>query len=200
MIPLDTDLKEGDEALFVQFYTNERKEYEGQVFVRIMTPGNELNVYDQPAKPEHEARFPKQWLMFRQNDPNVQFVGTPLTKWAEDRPGDLQGDQLSELIAMKFQTVEQVAMASDAQMAKAGMGMVSLRERARAQLKRWAASAGSAENDEMKKRIEELEAQIRTLISIKTPDDPPIPRGPGRPRKEVVDAVNDASTDGEGDE
>jgi hypothetical protein len=200
MEALVSDLSSEGEALFVEFYTNKTEEYDGQVFVKIMAPGDKTNIYDQPMREDHKARFPKQWIRFLQNDPSVKFVGTPLGQWHENRPMDMTGDQLSELVAMGFQTVEQVAQASDSQMAKVGMGAITLRERARAELKRMASRNGDTEKEDLRREIEELKAGLRALQTIKTPDDPPIPRGPGRPKKELVDAVNDAPTDGANDE
>jgi hypothetical protein len=77
---------------------------------------------------------------------------------------------------MKFQTVEQVATASDSQLQKVGMGAAGLRERARSYLMSVNKTANKSELDETKRELEELKAQMAAFMAEK--------RGPGRPRKE----------------
>jgi hypothetical protein len=85
-----------------------------------------------------------------------------------------------ELQILKFLTVEQVAMASDAQLQRVGMGAAGLRDRARAWIAKRNISANRSEMDDLKAQLEEMKA----LLAEK--------RGPGRPKK-VTDDDN-AST------
>jgi hypothetical protein len=119
-----------DARLAVQFYERpllqefkseqaQRPIYENVVFVKIFTPGNELNIIDTIARQEHKNRFPKQWAAFQnRQDGGGKFIGTPITEWPR-----INAAQAEELKALKFFTVESVANASDAQLQ--GIGMIA---------------------------------------------------------------------------
>jgi hypothetical protein len=84
---------------------------------------------------------------------------------------------MAELQVLKFQSVEQVATASDSQLQRIGMGAMGLRERARAYLTGKNQSENTTELSETKKKLQELEAQMAMILENQ--------RKPGRPRKEV---------------
>jgi hypothetical protein len=119
-----------DARLAVQFYERpllqefkseqaQRPIYENVVFVKIFTPGNELNIIDTIARQEHKNRFPKQWAAFQnRQDGGGKFIGTPITEWPR-----INAAQAEELKALKFFTVESIANASDAQLQ--GIGMIA---------------------------------------------------------------------------
>jgi hypothetical protein len=80
---------------------------------------------------------------------------------------------------LKFQTVEQVATASDNQLQRIGMGGVGLRERARNYLLNKNQKVSSGELDKTRLELAELKAQMAMLLEQ---------RKPGRPRKnDVID-------------
>ena len=89
---------------------------------------------------------------------------------------------MAELQILKFQTVEQVATATDSQLQRIGMGAVGLRERARVYLTQKNHSESSSELAKTRSELDELKAQMASLMSQ---------RKPGRPRKEDVDVHYD---------
>lgn len=182
-MPLDSDIQNGDEQLHVEFYISDAKGWEGKPFVRIQVPGDKNNIAEQPVREDHKARFPRQWLYFqmKQNEgATPQAFGTPLAKWQQEAGEDINKAQIEELNILRFQTVEQVAAASDAQMQKFGMGGVGLRERAKAYLARKNRSETAEELEATKRQLAELQEQMAALMADK-------PRR-GRPPKEHQEA------------
>lgn len=177
-MPLDTDIPNADERLTVEFYTHKLPPYEGKPFVRIVIPGDQTNVIDQPVREDHKRKYPRQWLYFQmQSQEGALPPGTPLADWHKDRPIEFNEHQLAEMQVLKFQVVEQIAQASDRQLERVGMGGIGLREKARAYLAHKNKSSSANEITSLKEEIEQLKA----LMAGEK-------RGPGRPRK---DQVND---------
>lgn len=173
---LDSDIGNGDQHLHVEFYTYDKDPYKDRPFVRIIVPGDKTNVVDQPVRDDHKARFPRQWLHFQmQGAP--QAIGTPLQEWCKDQPVEFTDYQMAELQILKFQTVEQVATASDGQLQRVGMGATGLRDKARAYLLNKNQSESSSELAKTRTELEELKEQMAELLAEK--------RKPGRPKKEV---------------
>lgn len=102
-------------------------------------------------------------------------IGTPLKEWHEARPSEFNQMQMEELSIMKFQTVEQVATASDMQLQKVGMGATGLRERARAYLLNKNQSDSQVEMENTKRELAELKEQLAAFMAEKKV---------GRPKKE----------------
>jgi hypothetical protein len=176
-MPLDSDINNADSQLYVEFYTQEKEPFKGKPFVRIVVPGDKTNVIDQPVRDDHKERFPRQWLHFQMQNNDGPVIGTPLKDWFQDRPDELTDNQLAELQILKFQTVEQVATASDNQLQRVGMGGVGLRERARNYLLNKNQSVSSSELEKTRSELEKLKEQMAQLLEQ---------RRPGRPRKENV--------------
>ena len=80
---------------------------------------------------------------------------------------------MQELQILKFQTVEQVATASDAQIQRVGMGAAGLRERARSYLIRKNKSEGQVELEETRKQMAAMQAQLDALLGARKPGRPP---------------------------
>jgi len=179
-MPLDSDVSNADAQLHVEFYTKDNGANEGKTYVRIMAPGDKTNIIDQPARDDHKERFPRQWLYYQmqQSEGAASQIGTPISEWHKAVPEEINRDQIAELAILKFITVEQLALASDAQLQRIGMGGVGLRERARQYLNRKNRMDNSAELEETKKQLAELQAQMAELISSQ-------PRR-GRPPKEIA--------------
>ena len=180
-MPLDSDVNNADAQLHVEFYTKDSGVNEGKTYVRIMAPGDKTNIIDQPCRDDHKERFPRQWLHFQMQNGDGPVIGTPLKDWFQDRPDELNDNQLAELQILKFQTVEQVATASDTQLQRIGMGGVGLRERARNYLLNKNQKVSSGELEETRAQLEELKAQMAMLLEQ---------RRPGRPRKNDVNDDN----------
>lgn len=117
-----------DSLLNVQFYVkalpNEfkttiegRPVFDDVVMVRIIPPGDGLNIIDTPARDDHKRRFPRHWEFFERmhGKDNLQS-GTPLEQWPQLGPS-----QVAQLRAMQFHSVEQIAGASDEQITRMGM-------------------------------------------------------------------------------
>ena len=174
---LDSDVGNGDQHLHVEFYTYEKEPYKDKPFVRIIVPGDKTNVIDQPVREDHKARFPRQWLHFQMKSDTGQVIGTSLPDWNKDQPEEFTDYQMAELQILKFQTVEQVATASDGQLQRVGMGATGLRDKARAYLLSKNQTESSTELAKTRTELDELKAQMAELLSEK--------RKAGRPKKEA---------------
>lgn len=176
---LDSDINNADAQLHVEFYIKESGANEGKTYVRIMAPGDKTNIFDQPARDDHKERFPRQWLYFQmqQSEGAAQEIGTPLSQWHKDTPEDINRDQIAELAILKFVTVEQLALASDGQLQRVGMGGIGLRERARQYLNRKNRADANAELNETKRQLAELQMQMAALTEKKRGRPPKLAEG-----------------------
>lgn len=119
-----------DDFLSVQFYSKalenefESAKQKRPIFydcdmVKIISPGNVLNIVDTSVTEQHKKRFPRQWAQYQLNkNAETHAMGTPLSQWPR-----LSKSQVLELQSMKFFTVEAIAGASDEQLR--GIGMVA---------------------------------------------------------------------------
>lgn len=152
---------EDDRKLLVRFFMDavedpEASAREGRPIFRdapmisIITPGSR-DEYIAPATAQYRNRFPRHWAAFTQHleDP-VQ--GTPL----KEVPF-LTVAQVKSLQAINCITLEQLAGMSDAHAGR-GMGLIQLRDRAKAYL---AAAKDAAPITALQNQLEEREAQIK---------------------------------------
>lgn len=172
---LDSDVHNADSQLHVEFYIFDKEPYKEKPFVRIIVPGDKTTIIEQPVRDDHKQRFPRQWLHFQMQNNNADVVGIPLLEWHKDKPEELNDMQLAELQIFKFQTVEQVATASDNQLQRIGMGAVGLRELARRYLQLKNQSSNQSEIESTKRELAELKEQMAALLAEKKV---------GRPKKE----------------
>lgn len=166
---LDTDVMGADSQLLVKFYEKEHGPDKGKDFIRIDIPGNQTLQIDTDASRNNGAykkRFPHHWLRY-QMDKQGDFTmsGTRLETWMKEKPDDLNPDQLAELQLFKFQTVEQLAGASDVVIQRIGMGGEGLRARAGAYLKGKSNAAVNSELTATRNELEELKGQITLLMN-----------------------------------
>ena len=173
-LALDSDIHSADNHLHVEFYVYDKEPYKEKPFVRITVPGDKTNIVDQPVREDHKRRFPRQWLYFQMQNNNAEVVGVPLSQWVKDDPDNFNDMQMAELQIFKFQTVEQVATATDNQLQRIGMGAMGLRELARRYLAVKNQSSSQTELEKTRKEVEELKAQMAQLVEKKV----------GRPKKE----------------
>lgn len=149
-----------------------------QPFVRIMVPGDKTSIWEGAVTEAIKQRFPREWMAWQIQEGLIggeaDIPGWKLSEWDE-----LSADQVRELLYMRFQTVEQLAGASDKQVQGIGMGGVSLREKARVALRnrmgaetREALEAERAEKEELKARLAKLEALL--LNQKPTEPQPPV--------------------------
>ena len=173
---IDSDVANADSLLHVEFYMSDDEAYKGRPFIRIVVPGDKTNIIEQPMREDHKERFPRQWLYFqmKQNEQEGAVLpGIPLRVWAQDEPEVLNKSRMEELQILKFQTVEQVATASDAQLQRVGMGAAGLRDKAKLYLTRKNKSDSSAEHESTRRELEELKAQMAELLAARRPGRPP---------------------------
>lgn len=177
---MDSDVANADSHLHVEFYVSDDAMFKGKPFVRIVVPGDKTNIIEQPVREDHKERFPRQWLYFqmKQNEQEGgNLPGISLKTWAEDEPETLNKSRMEELQILKFQTVEQVATASDSQLQRIGMGASGLRERARLYLTRKNKSDSAAELENTRRELNEIKAQMSELLAVRRPGRPPRQQG-----------------------
>lgn len=130
-------------------------------FIRIHTPGNQLNVIDRPVESEDKKRFPIQWARYS-NSKEEGEIGTPVSQWPI-----ITASRAEELRAVKFFTVEQIANCSDQQIQALGMDGSALREKAKRFL---AISKGDADaskaEEELKKRDEVIASMAERMAEL----------------------------------
>jgi hypothetical protein len=172
-----SDSNNPDSRLNVKFYQraveNEFKSalegrpiMEMRDFIIIEVPGDNLTVIDTFAVDENKKRFPVQWARYQNEKTDGDVEGTLLHDWPI-----LNAAIAAELKHFKFYTVEQIALASDAQLNTlgmvAGMSPLGLRDKAKAFL---SSAKGSAlvqqQADELRKRDEELSAIKAQLAEL----------------------------------
>lgn len=196
---LDTDIQSADSHLLVKFYVREYGPDKGKDFIRIDIPGNQTLQIDTSAdnnEGKYKRRFPHHWLRYQmEKDGNPVMSGITLDEWMKDRPDDLNPDQLAELQHFKFQTVEQLSMASDQAIQRIGMGGEGLRAKAQFYLKAKNKSSLSSElkthQDEIDRLRQEaierdaafkaMQAQISELMGSRS-GNIPVPKRRGMPK------------------
>lgn len=176
-----------EDQMFVEFYSDAveltheseregRPIYQEMAHVKIMIPGDPHNIIERRATDVDKQKYPKAWARFERMEAAGQ-EGTPLEAWPQ-----INRAQVKESKYFEVHTVEAMAGLSDSHCMKMGMGFMELRTKAKAYLTAAkdtaAATAQAAENEQMKNRIADLEAQLKDLGK----------RGPGRPPKETAEA------------
>jgi hypothetical protein len=166
---LPSDTQGADSRLQVRFYKKSvqqeqesidagRPIYKDFDFVHICVAGDTLTEIDTYALASHKTRFPIQWAnyMNRQGAHDEEVVGTPLTEWPL-----VSKSQAEELRAIKFQTVESIANASDLQLQRmgmiAGMSPYAFRDKAKAFLN---LATTAAETDKREHEINALKQEL----------------------------------------
>ena len=166
---LPSDQNNADSRLQVRFYKRSvhqeqesmdagRPIFKDFDFVQICVAGDSLTEIDTYALASHRTRFPIQWAnyMNRQGANDQEVVGTPVTEWPL-----VSKSQAEELRAMKFQTVESIANASDQQLQRmgmaAGMSPFAFRDKAKAFLN---LATNAAETDKRESEINSLKEEL----------------------------------------
>jgi len=165
---LPSDTQGADSRLQVRFYKKSvqqeqesieagRPIYKDFDFVHICVAGDTLTEIDTYALNSHKQRFPIQWAnyMNRQGAHDEEVVGTPVSEWPL-----VSKSQAEELRAIKFQTVESIAHASDQQLQRmgmiAGMSPYAFRDKAKAFLN---LATSAAETDKREHEINALKEE-----------------------------------------
>lgn len=202
--------KDPDSGLYVEFFwlepidkwESEKKSQEQQrrvvikgpktPFIRIMVPGDKTSEFTAAVTESHKQRFPRQWMAWQIAEGLIggdeDIPGWKLSEWEE-----IEADMVRELLYMRFQTVEQLAGATDRQIQGIGIGGISLREKARIALRNKmgaetrqalenqeaANAARDRENADLKEQVRIMQEQMAVLMEQK--------RGPGRPKADAHD-------------
>jgi len=176
-----------DEALFVQFYmhdpvlhratlnTKEQRLGKKVPYVRIARPGDQTTVIEAAVRDSHKIRFPKQWMAFQVREGLLQAppaLGWKLEDWDEVKDNE---NLLNQLRYNRFETVEQVAGAADAQIQGLGIGAIGLREKARFAVRERNKAEFAGEMAEKDKLIADLSARLSKLEAAAGPVQPPAP-------------------------
>lgn len=133
-------------------------------FIKITPAGGNL-IWEGEVTDVHRQRYERQYDAWQKGlEPPED--GTPLKEWPPISPGQLQ-----TMMAMHIRTVEALAQAPDTAMQRAGMGAMTLRDKARVYLQN-AEDHGQVaeeiaslrlENETLKGRLEELEKALADL-------------------------------------
>ena len=171
---LDESRMIGDEKLFVQFYRtpkiNARKSqeagraiYEEIDCIKIMVPGDKLNIVDRPIDSIDVRRFAAKYEKWKAGQGNV-IEGTPIASLPKMTP-----TKVEEYKFFNIHTVEQLAEANDNIGAKF-FGFQEDKRSARAFIELAKGNAPFEKiNNELKERdakIEELQAQIEAITKM----------------------------------
>ena len=135
--------------------------YKDVPYVQIISPGNDKEIVDRKVKDEDKERWPREWHAFL-NREEIQYDGTPLKEWPQ-----ITKAQAATLEAMKIFTVEQLSEVADQNIGNLGMGMMDLKNKAKAYLE-WQAGESSLQkyaqrNRRQQERIDQLEQQVAAL-------------------------------------
>lgn len=155
-----------DKKLMVNFYVravknNHKSDQQGRPifdeveYVRIIIPGDNNTVIDNPVNQEYRIRFAEKYERFKKGL-SQSSSGTPLEMWPQMTVG-----LVAELKAMQIFTVEQLAELSDS-LAQRIMGSHELRRRAQVFLD---SAKGEAVNTKMASELEKRDVEINALKS-----------------------------------
>lgn len=169
---LDSDI--GNQILpHVRFYQREMKhEFDSNKenrpiffmadFIRIEIPGRSDSIIDTLATEYHKKAYPQQWARYENEKKELgddDVTGTLLKEWSL-----LNAAQVRELKHYHFYTIEQVALASDAQLAPVsmivGMGANSFRDKAKAYI---ASAKGASQIESQQKELQKRDEEIAAL-------------------------------------
>ena len=171
---LDESRFVNDDKLFVQFYRKPmlhavkseeagRAIYEECDFIRIMVPGDKLNIIDRKVDAFDARRFASRYEKWRAGQGNV-IEGTPLSSLPRMSP-----TKVEEYKYFNIHTVEQLADAND----NVGRNFMGFQEDKRSAKAFIELAKGNAPiekmNEELKARdskIEELQAQIEAITKM----------------------------------
>lgn len=166
----------GDDALMnVEFYdkrvpvpsksTAESIHFDKKTYVRISRPGDDKQVFDNPAKQNHMKRFPMQYQAYLTGKSQVN--GTPIERLLE--MGVLQKGQIEMIKLSGMSAIEQVAGASSSAIAGWGDEAKKIQDLCKGYVNQRANIEQSAESKEVRNELEALRAELAELRKNKAP-------------------------------
>ena len=169
-----------DSLLHVEFFWKEpvskwQSELQGKEvrgkrtpYVRIMRPGDNTSIHETAVRDDHKARWPQKWLAWQIREGLLEGASGEVPGWKIEEWPVLKGKdtQIHELRHLRFQTVEQLAGASDAQIQRLGLGGIGLREQARVALKERNRADYKAEMEAKDKELAEMKERLARLEAL----------------------------------
>lgn len=131
-------------------------------YIKIIQPGeSRLASYDQPARDEDVARFPRQWAAFQANQ-KQDVSGSPLDLLFPESPAIVEN-----LKNVGVRTIDQLAALPDTGLQNIGMGARQWQEKAKAYLEQASKGQGfhalAARVDQMELQAKEKDDRIAAL-------------------------------------
>ncbi len=173
MMDVDSDFTFTDKSVaknYARFYpqwvkNNFKSNQEGkevgehQDFVMILCPGQKDEVH-RKANDADKREYAQEWADYK-NGKEHRISGTPI----DLLPG-IDSGRLSSLKSLYIYSIEQLAELSDMGMQKVGMGANDLKIKAQQFITRSGSNESlKEENEELKQRMADLEAQIKVLAA-----------------------------------
>ena len=168
-----TNQSEADKSLMVRFfYKNVENKLESQAqgrpmfrektYIEIRVAGQRDVQACRPVTHADKQRFPRHFEAFEKRmEPPTE--GMPLAEWPK-----ITRTQAEELSFMNVKTVEQLASMKDSNLQQF-MNGYKLRDQAVKWLETNSAETEDAEKEEMRETIKIMQAQIESLLELKTP-------------------------------
>lgn len=146
-----------------------RPMFDEKEMVEVKIPGDKQFSWVGEVEEKHRTRWPDQYAAFKRGEARAAS-GTPLEQW----PNPLMtAGKVAELKASNILSVEELAGIPDSTLTKMGMGARDLRDQARSYIETAKDSAANnamaAENADLRRRLEALEA----MMSGKQPSEQP---------------------------
>lgn len=126
-------------------------------YIRVFIPGEKYPT-ELLVQPHHKLEWSDEWKAFTQGA--SQTTGIPLSEW-----GRLETSQVLHLNSVGFFSIQSLATAPDVALTEIGPFARTLRAEAREYLSKALSDNTAKEREAEKKRIEELEEQVRQLVS-----------------------------------
>lgn len=130
--------------------------YDSLDFLKVIHPGEPLNVYDQPVREQDKWRFRPQWERYQKSGESGGVSGTPLAVLFPFKP-----ELVATLGGMHITTVEQLAELSDTAKQNIMFGL-NLSEKAKQYL---AVASKGKEYHQLEAKLEEKTQQINDLTA-----------------------------------
>lgn len=166
-----------DDMLHVEFFWKEPvskwqsetqgKEVRGKriPFVRMMKPGDQTSVIETAVRDDHKARWPQRWLRWQMKEGLIEGADNE-PGWKIEEWDGIKESQVHELKYLRFNTVEKIAGASDAQIQRLGIGGIGLREQAKLAIKERSRAEYKSEMDLKDKEINDMRDRLAKLEAL----------------------------------
>jgi hypothetical protein len=128
-------------------------------YVRIISPGNDKEIVNRAVQEKDKQRWPERWAAFSAGE-KIELDGTPIKEWPQ-----IGKAQAATLESMKIFTVEQLSEVSDQSISTLGMGMMDLKNKARAWVEWQAGEASVQKYAQRNRRLEEKNQALENEVA-----------------------------------